>query len=190
MVCLQGEGDGALKMEQAVPTTGVPDRVACLCVCASEAEDGGGRGCWRPAFPVGEEAGARPGFQPGTQTGASDPWWFLPFCPAHTALLSWSPAQGLLPGVIRAGRTRRSSAVAAGGELRPLMQGAGGASQGSRALASARQRTGGLIGSAQGSPGGSLKDGKDSACNAAGPGLSLWVGRSYGKGVAIPPSFA
>ena len=37
-------------------------------------------------------------------------------------LLSRCPAQGLLPGVIRARRTRRSS-ISSGGELRPLMEG-------------------------------------------------------------------
>ena len=98
-------------------------------------------------------------------------------------LLSRSPAQGLLPRVIRAGRTRRSS-VSSGGELRPLMEGpeAPVRLQGTRSPA--RHWTGGLIGSAQGSPGGS--DGKESACNAAGLGSVSGSGRSHGKGGGNP----
>ena len=76
-------------------------------------------------------------------------------------LLSRCPAQGLLPGVIRARRTRRSS-ISSGGELRPLMEGPEVPVRLRGTHSPTRERTGGLIGSAQGSPGGS--DGQVSMC--------------------------
>ena len=98
-------------------------------------------------------------------------------------LLSWSPAQGLLPGVIRASRTRGSS-ISSGRELRPLMEGPEVPVRLQGTRSPTRERTSGLIGSAQGSPGGS--NGKVSACNAADLGSIPGSGRSPGEGNGNP----